>query len=245
MKYLYCLLFVWLVFACKPATSPTWQTIDYGPFKLKAPLEWKRVEFKGIDSYVGGLSNGKDTLSFDYGRYSPHVDLDSSGIYQEDIINGLPALIGISGDQYNKKAAVEIYLRNKQYRFFMSGFNLNDVPAVLQIFKSIYFPYSDTSMNPPLVMTKFKAGPILTGKQLFQMNCASCHLVMKKMIGPPMIEICSYRDDDWIYQFLTNRALVTPDSLTRAYRKEAGDIQCVRFPELTRMEINRILVYAR
>jgi hypothetical protein len=233
------------MFACRQATNPGWKTIDYGPFKLKAPQEWEQIEFKGIDSYVGGLTNGKDTLTFDYGWYSPDVDLDSSGTYQEDIINGLPALIGISGDKQNKHVAVEIHLKDKQNKFFMSGFNLNDVPTILQIFKSIYFPNGDTTINPPMVMTKFSSGPLTSGEKLFQMNCASCHHPVKKMTGPAMVEIQKYRDKDWIYQFLTNRESVKPDSLTLAYRQEAGDNVCLRFPGLTRMEINRILGYAQ
>ncbi|MBC9913910.1 c-type cytochrome [Chitinophaga varians] len=245
MKYL---CYVWLcclMFACRSTTHTDWKTIDYGPFKLKAPQEWKKITFKGIDSYVGGLSNGKDTLSFDYGIYGVDMDLDSSGTYQEDTINGLQAVIAMSGEERNKHVAVDIYLKDQEHHFFMSGFRLDDVPTVLQIFKSIYFPYSDTTINPPIVMTKFQRGPLATGKWLFQMNCAACHQLGKKMMGPAMAEIGRYRDKDWIYQFLTNRDAIQPDSLTIAYQKEAGSITCVRFPGLTKMEVNRILGYAK
>lgn len=242
MKYIICTLFICLLFACQTATSPGWKTIDFGPFKLKAPLEWRKIELKGIDSYIGGLTDGRDTLTFDYGWYSPEVELDSIGIYQEDTINGLTALIGIAGDMANGSAELEILLKDEKNKFFISGNNLHDIPTVLKIFKSIYFPYSDTTINPPLVMEKFHHdNSLVTGRTLYRFNCSACHQPYKQMTGPSFAEIFRYRDKEWIYQFLTNRDSVKSDSLTIAFKKRAGSVECVRFPELTKMELAHIL----
>lgn len=245
MKYLCSTLLFCLLFACQRPTNPDWKTIDYGVFKLKAPPEWKKLKMQGFDSYVGGLTNGKDTLTFDYGWYSPHVELDSSGSYQEDTINGLTAVIGISGYKDKQAIAVEIYLKDKKNKFFIGGDNLSDLPVALKIFKTIHFPYGDTTVNSPLTMEKFRVGSLRSGSELYDMYCINCHHPNAEMIGPPFEEILQYRDADWIYKFLTSRESVKPDSLTLAYRKKAGDTTCVRFPERTKIEIERILHYVR
>ena len=40
------------------------KTLDFGVFKLKVPLEWYSIRLRNIDTYVGGFTNGKDTLRF-------------------------------------------------------------------------------------------------------------------------------------------------------------------------------------
>nr|WP_295867600.1 cytochrome c [uncultured Chitinophaga sp.] len=241
MKYILCLLLLCLLFACHTATRPDWKTIDYGPFKLKSPPEWKQVKLHGIDSYVGGLTNGKDTLTFDYGWYSPHVDVDSSGAWKEDTVNGLAAIVGISGNDVQ----MEIHLKDPKDRFFISGRTLKDVPTALRIFKTIYFPYSDTTVNPPLAVDKFHPGTLATGNELYQMNCATCHHPAKQLTGPSFAEILEYRDEDRIFQFLTNRDALKSDSLTMAFQKRAGSVECIRWPELTRIELSRILRHVK
>ncbi|QJB42058.1 hypothetical protein HF324_31125 [Chitinophaga oryzae] len=246
MKYIICYLFICLLFACKTAGNQDWKSADFGPFKLKAPPEWKKMKLQGFDSYVGGLTNGIDTLTFDYGWYSPEVDLDSAGIYREDTINGLVALIGITEGMTTRSAELEIFLKDEKNRFFISGKDLQDLPTVLKIFKSIYFPYSDTTINPPLVMEKFhRSSSVMQGRSLYKFNCASCHHPHKQMTGPSFAEVFKYRDKEWIYRFLTNRDSIKSDSLTIAFQKRAGSVTCIRFPELTKIELTRILGYIR
>ena len=62
-------IFFLLITGCN-TTSSKWQTLDFGIFKLTAPKNWTIVKEQGIDSYYGGLTNGKDSLWFDYGRFS-------------------------------------------------------------------------------------------------------------------------------------------------------------------------------
>jgi hypothetical protein len=46
-----------------------WPRLDYGVFTVQAPPEWRKFTERGIDSYIGGLTNGKDSLFFYYGWY--------------------------------------------------------------------------------------------------------------------------------------------------------------------------------
>ncbi len=44
--------------------------IDAGPYQVTTPSNFKLVQEKGIDSYVGKITNGKIEFRFDYGWYS-------------------------------------------------------------------------------------------------------------------------------------------------------------------------------
>src|SRR5688572_9746730 len=92
----FCLILLFLAFtiSCSSATQEGVR-LDFGTFILDVPEGWKAFKVQGIDSYAGGLTNGTDTLEFDYGWYSPQFDIgpfsngDSiSYIYAVDTIEG-------------------------------------------------------------------------------------------------------------------------------------------------------------
>lgn len=47
-----------------------WHTIELGYFKVQTPVSYRFFRQKGLDSYVGGITNKIDTLYFDFGMYS-------------------------------------------------------------------------------------------------------------------------------------------------------------------------------
>lgn len=49
------------------AATP-WKLLDLDAFKLSVPSDWKYIKQKGIDSFVGIIKAGKDTLSFDFSQ---------------------------------------------------------------------------------------------------------------------------------------------------------------------------------
>ena len=128
-----------LTVSCKTKTAD-WQTLDFGSFKLKTPSGWTAIERKGIDSYVGGLTNIKDTLSFDYGWYSPDIGDEDPRKHKfgQDTINGLIARLVIPitpGDGY-----IRMYIPvNREDKFSISGHNIKSTDTILKIFKSIIF----------------------------------------------------------------------------------------------------------
>lgn len=61
-----------LMLSCKPKSE--FKTIDFVDFEITVPQDWNELEFKGIDSYVGGIiTPEKDSLIFDIGRYSSDI----------------------------------------------------------------------------------------------------------------------------------------------------------------------------
>jgi hypothetical protein len=133
MKYLTGLVLTILLAGCNRDSS-RWQVLDFGSFTLKTPAGWKKIEREGIDSYVGGLTNHKDTLWFDYGRYSPQVgDEDpESHMYARDTVNGLVADIVIpvsSGTGY-----IGMYIPvDGNDKFSIIGYGISSVDTILRI----------------------------------------------------------------------------------------------------------------
>lgn len=60
-----------LILACtKEEPRSEWITFDFDTFTLEAPSKWRPFSRQGYDSRVGGITDGKDTLHYDYGMYS-------------------------------------------------------------------------------------------------------------------------------------------------------------------------------
>lgn len=239
---LFSILFI-LLASCKTKTS-SWQTLDFGSFKLTTPQDWKIFKEKGIDSYVGGLTNKKDSLWFDYGWYSPDIGDEDPKMHKfgQDTINGLIARLAIPitpGDGY-----IRMYIPvNREDKFSISGHNIQSTDTILKIFKSIVFEESDTSINSMLTLDKFKEYPNGTGKTLVMQRCASCHAMNKIIEGPALKDLMQDRNTDWLYKFFTKRELVANDSIHIKLKEVFNNHECMTFPDMTKDEIELIRDY--
>lgn len=233
-----------LTISCKTKTSD-WKTLDFEFFKLKTPQGWTEIKLKGIDSFVGGLTNGKDTLRFDYGMYSADIGYEDPKIhlFGQDTINGLIARIvipKIPGDGF-----IRMYIPvNREDRFSISGRNIQDTDTILKIFKSIVFTESDIAINSKLTNDKFKEYPNGTGKTLFQQYCMSCHAIRKIIDGPKITEEIKDKDAIWLYNFLTDRKPFLSDS-TYLRKKELYGVECPEFKRLTKEDIEMIYAFLK
>ena len=233
-----------LTISCKTKTSG-WQTLDFEFFKLQTPQGWTELNLKSLDSFVGGLTNGKDTLRFDYGMYSPDIGNEDPNkhLFGQDTINGLISRIvipKIPGDGF-----IRMYIPvNRQDRFSISGRNIQNTDTILKIFKSIVFTESDIAINGKLTKDKFKEFPNGTGKTLFQQNCGSCHALKKIVEGPNLANLLEDRDATWLYNFLSNRKLIESDSTTKMKQENYG-VLCPEFSSLTKPDIEMILSYIK
>ncbi|HEY9262649.1 c-type cytochrome [Chitinophaga sp.] len=242
MKY-YCILCLLLVASCTTPKEDTWQTLDFGAFQLKAPPDWKIMEFEGVDSYGGGLTNNVDSLTFDYGEYDVDFETGANRRVAEDTVNGVPATIMIPVGDTPGIVSMHLRPRHDKNQFTIWGHHVQQQELILKIYKTIVFKHSDTTVNPPLTADRFIISTYITGKTLFQMNCAGCHAPLKELTGPPLATVFKSRDQQWVCQFLRNRNSILKDSLQVAYEKEY-QVQCTRFPDLSCAEIRRIMDYA-
>jgi hypothetical protein len=238
-------IIVILTVSCNTRTKE-WQTLDFGAFKIKTPQGWKVVKEQGIDSYYGGLTNGKDSLWFDYGIYG--VDLSGEDTithkFAKDTINGLYARVTVPKDAGKGYISVHIPKVSGENQFTIWGKEIAQTDTILKMYKSLVFKNSDTALNPPLTDDKYVLLSHGSGKTLFQQNCASCHAIHKVILGPPFKEVVIKRSTDWIYKFITDSNSVSKDTAHISMSRQYG-YHCMQFASLTRQDIELLVDYVK
>jgi len=82
------------------------------------------------------------------------------------------------------------------------------------------------------------------GKQLFKTNCAACHKMEGKLIGPELYKIGDKFEDEWLKLWIKdNNALVaTGDKLAKT-ASEYSAIAMTPFPQLSDQDLDDLLLY--
>ena len=84
MRKTFQILVIFLIFSC---SEQKYKTIDFDRFEITVPENWNKYERNGIDSYVGGIiTDKKDTLKFDFGRYSADISTDFPMVYNQETL---------------------------------------------------------------------------------------------------------------------------------------------------------------
>lgn len=118
-----------------------WQRLDFGYFSLKTPKGWTIVKMKGEDAFVGGITNGKDSISYYFGRYiNGFKNVDTSKyVLLQDTINSKRATIRIQKNKF--KGGIEMFIdsANGWNKFAMWTDNISDTNLIFKVFKSVSF----------------------------------------------------------------------------------------------------------
>ncbi|KAA0992436.1 hypothetical protein [Dyadobacter aurulentus] len=132
MKAVILLTICCLMLACtheEPRSE--WKTFDFDIFTLQAPSKWKEFSAQGYDSVVGGVTDGKDTLYYDYGMYSYRFTSETSQthIITETNRDGYPTKMvkpkkpgqGVIGIYYNlgNSLRLTLYGRSRDENIFV------------------------------------------------------------------------------------------------------------------------------
>jgi mono/diheme cytochrome c family protein len=83
------------------------------------------------------------------------------------------------------------------------------------------------------------------GKKLFKANCASCHKLDKKLVGPALGDVTQRRSEEWLLKWIRNNAefRASGDKDANAIFEEYGGSVMQAFPALTDDDIKSILAY--
>lgn len=86
---------------------------------------------------------------------------------------------------------------------------------------------------------------IAKGKSLYNANCASCHKLNKKLIGPALKGVSAKYDKEWLYSWIKNSAALikTGDEQAVAIYEEYNKVAMNAFPQLSNEDIDNILAY--
>ncbi len=93
----------------------------------------------------------------------------------------------------------------------------------------------------PLELTEIQK----EGKNLFNANCASCHKLYKKTMGPALAGVADKYEREWLYKWIKNSAalIASGDAQAVAVYNEYGQANMNVFPQLSNEDIDKILEY--
>jgi len=116
--------------------------------------------------------------------------------------------------------------------------------AILLISPSLLIA-QEVAVTPPVEVAAPVGGDPAVGKQLFNSNCAACHQLDKKAIGPALRGVTGKYDTEWLHSWIKNSPAMVASGDTRAvavyelYNKAV----MTPFPQLSDADIDNILAY--
>jgi len=83
------------------------------------------------------------------------------------------------------------------------------------------------------------------GKKLFNANCAACHKLNKKAVGPALRGISSKYDTEWLYTWIKNSSAMIKSGDAQALEifEEYNKSVMSSFPQLSNADIDNIIAY--
>ena len=89
-----------------------------------------------------------------------------------------------------------------------------------------------------------EADPI-AGKKLFNANCAACHKLNKKAVGPALKGVSAKYDKEWLYSWIKNSSAMikSGDAQAVAIWEEYNRTAMNAFPQLSNADIDNIIAY--
>ena len=85
----------------------------------------------------------------------------------------------------------------------------------------------------------------INGKKLFNTNCAACHKLDKKLIGPPLKGISEKRSNEWLQAWIkdNNAFRASGDQDAIDIFNEYQGMPMIAYPQLSEQDINDIIAY--
>ena len=86
---------------------------------------------------------------------------------------------------------------------------------------------------------------VQAGKKLFNANCAACHKLNKKAVGPALKGVSAKYDREWLYSWIKNSSAMIKagDAQAVAIWEEYNKVAMNAFPQLSNTDIDNILAY--
>ena len=119
--------------------------------------------------------------------------------------------------------------------------------SISNLFKSLVSTLALNSFFVLLISLNISAQDvdIAKGKSLYNANCASCHKLNKKLIGPALKGVSAKYDKEWLYAWIKNSAAMIKagDEQAIAIYEEYNKVAMNAFPQLSNEDIDNILAY--
>ena len=111
-----------------------------------------------------------------------------------------------------------------------------------------YYPSKHAPGAQPVAYTPAtteEAAAIAAGDALFKSNCAQCHAVNDKVVGPALAGITKRRSISWLIPWVKNssKVIATGDEYAVKLFNDYGKQQMPAFPQLSDKEIKSIVAW--
>ena len=118
-------------------------------------------------------------------------------------------------------------------RFFR--LNVPQVRVLLSLVLAIAFTLPTYAQEPD----------VDKGKSLFNMNCAACHKLNKRAVGPALAGVSQKYEKEWLYSWIKNSMAMVKsgDPQAVAIYEEYNKSVMTAFPQLSNEDIDNILAY--
>lgn len=142
--------------------------------------------------------------------------------------------------QYSVKDMIKRKLHFSAWQFILA--------SVFVTFSTLSVYGQDAATNdgePAAPVEASGSGNAAAGEALFKANCASCHKLYKKAVGPALHEVSQKYDREWLYSWITNSAalIASGDAQAVAVYNEYNQTAMNAFPQLSNTDIDNILAY--
>ena len=99
--------------------------------------------------------------------------------------------------------------------------------------------------EPAVPVEASSSGDAALGEALFKANCASCHKLYKKAVGPALFQVSQKYEREWLYKWIKNSAklIASGDAQAVAIYNEYGQQNMNSFEQLSNLDIDNILAY--
>ena len=107
--------------------------------------------------------------------------------------------------------------------------------VAINLFFSVTFSVNLSAQEPD----------IQKGKSLFNSQCAACHKLNRKLVGPALKGVSAKYDKEWLYTWIKNSAAMikSGDDQAVAIYEEYNKVAMNAFPNLSNDDIDNILAY--
>ena len=134
--------------------------------------------------------------------------------------------------QFKQLSVVRITTLSKLFSRLLKSFVS---PLALNLFFALLFTFNISAQEPD----------IAKGKSLYNANCAACHKLNKKLIGPALKGVSAKYDKECLYSWIKNSAALikSGDEQAVAIYEEYNKVAMNAFPQLSNEDIDNILAY--
>lgn len=104
---------------------------------------------------------------------------------------------------------------------------------------------ADSTAAAEAVAPADAGGDVAAGEALFKANCAACHKMDAKAVGPALRGVADKYDRDWLYKWVKNSSalIASGDALAVKLFEENNKAVMTPFPALSDVDIDNILAY--